>query len=312
MFGRDITHSIPQKYITRSSITHCYDNQKKKKNYKDNLGNTQPFPIFHGHVTRDRSGSHRNHRTCQRYRNRQSDVGKPISPEILCTMDEAIDMILSRDDNEHVAYSIDVYIRLDTNMLQLDGDQLLTYIRTRIEFGRTFSCHCSQDQDAQRQVTDANRRRLDSRMETFTCGGRIDGMIDKHSSYVHLDIEHSIGHVPRPPNRNDLYRDILNQFPEAIGVLTQRQFYFWRNCAFESQYKLHRVQCTSAEILIDRATSQGVQKVFRRVNTQYSGLGFVMRLFGTICGLAEVEELNVDSAFKTNRTGHELFGIVAT
>ncbi|KAI9274525.1 hypothetical protein BDA99DRAFT_568737 [Phascolomyces articulosus] len=37
-----------------------------------------------------------------------------------------------------------------------------------------------------------------------------------------------------------------------------------------------------------------------------------MPLFGTICELAEEEEFHVDSTFKTNRTGHELFGIVAT
>ncbi|KAI9269098.1 hypothetical protein BDA99DRAFT_535173 [Phascolomyces articulosus] len=72
---------------------------------------------------------------------------------------------------------------LDTGMLEHDDNQLLTRIRTRIEAidgyyyyqefapnpwlksGCIFSCHCSQDQDAQNQVADSRHRRLDSRLK---------------------------------------------------------------------------------------------------------------------------------------------------
>ena len=37
-----------------------------------------------------------------------------------------------------------------------------------------------------------------------------------------------------------------------------------------------------------------------------------MPLFRVICEMAEVEEFHVDSTYKTNRTGHELFSIVAS
>ncbi|KAI9258883.1 hypothetical protein BDA99DRAFT_561255 [Phascolomyces articulosus] len=189
---------------------------------------------------------------CQRCRNRQSDVGKPIAEELLCTMDKAMEMIPSRDDDDdHVTYTLNVYIRLDDDI-------------------------------------------------NLFCGSRINGLIDKRNANIHLNIEHSIGHIARPPieiyNVDDeirlhieensitmsattLYQDILTRYPEqALGVLTQPQ-------------------------------------VFTQVTNQYSGLGFVMPLFRTILQssqMGEVEEFHVDSTFKTNRTGHELFRIVAT
>ncbi|KAI9262365.1 hypothetical protein BDA99DRAFT_560209 [Phascolomyces articulosus] len=154
--------------------------------------------------------------TCQRCLNRQSDVGKPIAEELLRTMDEAMEMIPSRDDNDdHVA--------------------------------------CSLNQ----QVEGANRRWLDSRFETFFYGGQINGLIDKRNAYVHLNIEHSIGHIARPPietnsvdeeirlyieencitmSATTLYQDILTLYPEqALGVLTQPQVYYWWNHAFQRQ-----------------------------------------------------------------------------
>ena len=37
-----------------------------------------------------------------------------------------------------------------------------------------------------------------------------------------------------------------------------------------------------------------------------------MPLFSVICGLGDVEEFHVDSTYKTNRSGHELFSVVAS
>ncbi|KAI9255269.1 hypothetical protein BDA99DRAFT_607170 [Phascolomyces articulosus] len=218
--------------------------------------------------------------TCQRRRNRQSDVGKPLPKNF-------------------------------------PHDELLTDIRTRIEAIDGYHYY--------QEFTPNPRKKLD---RTFSC--RINGLIDKPNAYVHLKIKHSIGHIARPPidiyNVDDEIRlhieetasqYILTRYPEqqALGVLTQPQVYYWWNCAFERQYKLDRVQFISTEMSIDRAITQGVQKVFTQVTSQYSGLGFVMPLFCTILQLSqmgEVEEVHVDSTFKTNRTGHEHFGIVAT
>ncbi|KAG2214782.1 hypothetical protein INT45_011563 [Circinella minor] len=330
------------------------------------------------------AGRQRQYKTCKTCRNRRSDVGKPIADDLLITLEEALEMIPSRYDDDEITetnredasidYSITAYIRLDQEMLDMDDQHLVTHIRTSIEardgyhyyhyfmaathlkFGSTFICCCSQSSESQRQVPDNRRRRIHTRMETFSCNGYINGMIDRPNSYVRITIEHSTGHraAPSATNNNvdrelityisekcitmsaqDLYLDILTVYPNTMGTLTQAQVYYWWNKSFESQYKLHRNQFTSTEMHLDRAAARGVEKVSHlytivpwdisfetvygetdmilgRTCQQYSTLGFTMPLFRVICEMAEVEEFHVDSTYKTNRTGHELFSIVAS
>ncbi|KAG2221941.1 hypothetical protein INT45_013277 [Circinella minor] len=107
-------------------------------------------------------------------------------------------------------------------------------------------------------------------METFSCNGYVNGMIDRLNCYVRVTIEHSTGHRAAPSATNN------------------------------------NVDCE-----IEQA-ARGVEKILGRTRQQYSTLGFTMPLFRVICEMAEVEEFHVDSIYKTNRTGHELFSIVAS
>ncbi|KAI9491741.1 hypothetical protein BDB00DRAFT_930163 [Zychaea mexicana] len=66
-------------------------------------------------------------------------------------------------------------------------------------------------------------------------------------------------------------------------------------------------------MLVDRAADKGVRKIFISAQNNYSAIGFTMPLFDVICGSQQLaEEYHVDSTYKTNRAGYELFGIVAT
>ncbi|KAI9243340.1 hypothetical protein BDA99DRAFT_530641 [Phascolomyces articulosus] len=250
------------------------------------------------------------YKTCITCRNRRSDVGKAIPNEMLITLDEAIELIPSRYDDDEgtvidrdsasINYSVDVYIRIDENMAAMDDEQLLTDIRTRVEgrdgyhyyqyftkdtrlkYGNSFICACSQDYDTQRQVVDDRRKRICTRMDVSLCGGFIKGLIERRFEYVHLTIEHSIGHRAAPDSVNndvdedirvyiqqnctrmsaqDLYRDILGRFPNVLGSLKQSQVYYWWNQSFEHQYRLHNNQFTSADMLLDQVAGQGIMKV---------------------------------------------------
>ncbi|KAI9248792.1 hypothetical protein BDA99DRAFT_542367 [Phascolomyces articulosus] len=247
------------------------------------------------------AGNTREYRTCVICRNRESDVDKPVPEEWLISFEEALLLAPSRyDDDENIntahgerafiEYTLDVYIHLDYELLELDEETILTRIRTRIEgrdgyhyyqevtpspalkFARSFCCRCSQDYDVQRQVLNVDRRRLDSRMETYLCGGHIQGMVDKRNRYAHINVEHSTGHPALPVSTmyqvneeirthilqncitmdaHALYLDILDRFPNTLGRLTQPQVYYWWNRSFETQYRLANNQYESARLLIE-------------------------------------------------------------
>ena len=222
------------------------------------------------------TGRQRQYKTCRTCRNRKSDVGKPIADHLLITLEEALELIPSRYDDDEITeinrdhasidYSITAYIRLEHEMLNLDDQHLVTRIRASIEardgyhyyqyfttgpqlkFDSTFVCCCSQSSESQRQVPDDRCRRIFTRIETFSCNGSINGMIDRANGYVRITIEHSTGNraAPNAMNKNvdedireyirekcitinakDLYLDILNTYPSVMGnyrnTLDQRQ-----------------------------------------------------------------------------------------
>ncbi|KAI9253477.1 hypothetical protein BDA99DRAFT_519934 [Phascolomyces articulosus] len=200
-----------------------------------------------------------------------------VPEEWLISFDEALSLLPSRyDDDENnntahgerafIEYTLDVYIHLDDELLELDEEFILA--RIPLKFARSFCCRCSQDYDVQRQVFNVDRRRLDSRMETYFCGGHIQGLIDKRNRYAHINVEHSTGHptlsVPTMYQVNEEIRIHILQNcikMDAHALLTQPQVYYWWNGSFETQYKLANNQYGSARLLIERALPHGVDKV---------------------------------------------------
>ena len=172
------------------------------------------------------AGRQEQYKTCRTCRNYKSDGDKPITDDLLVTLDEALELIPPRYDDDEITeinwdhasidYSITAYIRLDQEMLDLDDQHLITRIRasieardgyhyyqyftpaTQLKFGSTFFCCCSQSSESQRQVPDDRRRRIQTRMEAFSCNGSINGMIDRPNGYVCITIEHSTWHRAAP------------------------------------------------------------------------------------------------------------------
>ncbi|KAI9264337.1 hypothetical protein BDA99DRAFT_509055, partial [Phascolomyces articulosus] len=162
-------------------------------------------------------------------------------------------IITAHGERAFIEYTLDVYIHLYDKLLESDEDSILTRIRRdgyhyyqvftpspAHKFTRSFCCRCSQDYDVQRQVFNVDRRRLDSRMETYFCGGHIQVLIDKRNRYAHINVEHSTGHLALQTH--------------------QPQVYYWWNRSFETQYKLANNQYKSARLLIERALPHGVDK----------------------------------------------------
>ncbi|KAG2218866.1 hypothetical protein INT45_001689 [Circinella minor] len=162
------------------------------------------------------AGNQRDRKTCAICRGRDSDVDKPVPEDWLVTLEEALLLIPSRYDDQagngtamrgeraFIEYSLDVYIHLDEELIQMDEEHILAHICNAIEardgykyyreftpnpslkFARSFCCRCSQDYDVQRQVFNDDRQRIHSRMETYLCGGQVTGVIDKRNAVDHV------------------------------------------------------------------------------------------------------------------------------
>ena len=173
---------------------------------------------------------------------------------MVVTLDEALELMPSRYDDDEITDSITAYIRLDQHLVirihaSIEARDVYHYYQyftpgTQLKFGNTFVCCCSQSSESQRQVPDDRRRRIYTRMEVFSCNGSINGMIDKPNGYVRITIEHSTRHRAAPHainnnvdedirecirqkcvtmNAKDLYLDILNTYPNTMGTLSQSQ-----------------------------------------------------------------------------------------
>ena len=207
-----------------------------------------------------------------------SDVNKAVPKDWLITLEEALSLIPScyNDQAENattihrerafIEYSLDVYICLDEQLLQIDEEQILAHICMAIEnwdgykyyreftpnctmkFAHSFCCHCSQDYDVQWQVFNDDHRQIDFRVGTYFYGGQVTGVINKCNTYAHISIKHSSGHPVLPIstiyNVNEdihmhilsnyitmdasaLYIYTLDRFPYMIGKLSQPQVYYW-------------------------------------------------------------------------------------
>ncbi|KAG2221940.1 hypothetical protein INT45_013276 [Circinella minor] len=96
------------------------------------------------------AGRQRQYKTCKMCQNRRSDVGKPITDDLLVTLEEALEMISCHYDDDEIAetnrddasidYSITTYIRLDQEML--DNQHLVTHICTSIEAHDGYHYYC--------------------------------------------------------------------------------------------------------------------------------------------------------------------------
>lgn len=140
-----------------------------------------------------------------------------------------------------------------------------------------FTAYCIQDSSIQNQETDDNARtRYRRRMETYPCGGTIEGVIDLINFCVHLDINHNhTDRHPPPPYEEvddeatteqirhfirqharehdryvtDIHASLIRTYPTSTVSLGQ--VYYWWNKEMETQYKLVENQFESARMLIE-------------------------------------------------------------
>ncbi|KAG0181557.1 hypothetical protein DFQ29_008021, partial [Apophysomyces sp. BC1021] len=133
-------------------------------------------------------------------------------------------------------------------------------------------------------------------METFRCGGQVSGHIDRVNDVINLNIEHSTGH-PAPYcalnfSAHDLYERAIEDYPNETENLTCAQVYYWWSEGIASSYRLDSDEIVSSRLLIERAASTDVRKVFDRAEKGVSALGFVTPLFNIASTSPFVEEFH--------------------
>lgn len=65
-----------------------------------------------------------------------------------------------------------------------------------------FTAYCAQPRELQQQVSEESRRRLYTRMTSYSCGGCVSGKIDRRNMAVHILIRHKQQH--QRPDEEDL------------------------------------------------------------------------------------------------------------
>ncbi|KAI9311879.1 hypothetical protein BX666DRAFT_1993571 [Dichotomocladium elegans] len=216
------------------------------------------------------AGRIEDYRTCDRCRARQSTVGQGVPEEGRISFDEFVESLPSRyitdstDAGEvDVQYSFHAYISMDAEMVAMEDLAIIDSISSSIESADGYRYHlinvahpmkkhavafylgCAQDESVQRQVAD--RQRLTSRMETFPCGGRVTGEIDRRNHQIMIDIQHDPGHcryavqnraVPHGVREfirdnalsydaSALFSRVRLQFPEESRDVTQAQVWLF-------------------------------------------------------------------------------------
>ncbi|KAI9312983.1 hypothetical protein BX666DRAFT_1983959, partial [Dichotomocladium elegans] len=244
------------------------------------------------------AGRIEDYHTCDRCRARQSTVGQGVPEKGRISFDEFVKSLPSRyiadstDADEcvvDVQYSFHVYISMDAEVVTMEDLAIIDSISSSIESADGYHYHlinvahpmkkhavafylgCAQDESIQRQVAD--RQRLTSRMETFPCGGRVTGEIDRRNHQIMIDIQHDPGHcryavqnraVPHGVREficdnalsydaSELFSRVRLQFPKESRDVTQAQVYYWWNNTTTQMYRRHEDQLVSSKILLQEA-----------------------------------------------------------
>ena len=103
---------------------------------------------------------------------------------------------------------------------------------------------------------------------------------------------------------------IFDTFSDDL-VKPSQVYHWWRKYTL-SRFHRNNDEIISAGILIDELREKGFERILfsDAEEVGISSVAFVTPLFRILAQDERVEEYHIDSTFKTNRKGYELFGIV--
>ncbi|SAM02978.1 hypothetical protein [Absidia glauca] len=258
---------------------------------------------------------------------------KEVDDGVYLTADIYLDQRLRDMSNEQILQVI------------LDKVQLLDHYeyywkysgKTQLRHCEGFAAVCSQDKEVAHHVDVSVLRRRYQRMESFACKGKVYGFINRKYNWVNLNVVHLLDHerpevleatmiraTPMPQaiksficaqidihdlNAVNLYEKVVDEFGYVVnrGQVSNA----WRN-AFVDSYKKHEDQLLSSQLLVRSLFQDSdCEELMFRSTADVKYFGFKTGFFNILTRSNQVTEYHVDSTYKTNRAGFELFGVVA-
>lgn len=148
----------------------------------------------------------------------------------------------------------------------------------------------------------------DQGLVTIRCYHETFHEVPESPSTVPNEIRQYIADRSRYVNFSGICMEVWKRFPSTILRPTQIR-HWWRQHTTSTYYR-DVDEIVSAKKLILELADEGFEDIFFE-DGEVSAFGFTSPFFATLVRNSSVKEWHIDSTFKTNRKGYELFGVVA-
>ncbi|KAJ7240933.1 hypothetical protein C8J57DRAFT_1561968, partial [Mycena rebaudengoi] len=194
---------------------------------------------------------------------------------------------------------------------------------------KTYTYYCAQNRDEMqkpRQHEDPRKRRARMTMTRFECDGMLHITIDDdaqkaplrlrlqhhepHLHYVEITINQKIKTLVeslKHESATNIWTHVLRENPET--EITQKQIYALWSDLNEGAWRLDDDQVKSAQMVLQKMEGTEVELI--PINPEPGIHSITFGFKEILDGWAEkTEELAMDSTWKTNQAGYELYGFV--
>ncbi|KAJ9111276.1 hypothetical protein QFC22_006576 [Naganishia vaughanmartiniae] len=196
-----------------------------------------------------------------------------------------------------------------------------------VETKATYRFYCAQNQkEVKRRKEDPLRARTP--MDRFPCMGSMVIIIDsadlsrftirykhteEHEHFTDISIpQDAKDHIKAKKDKtpSELYADLKQQYLGRSMFFTQKQVYARWCLENEMVWKLRPEQLVSAGMILERMAGRGIERVPLVQEAGVEAFAFVMKDVLTERGTM-IHEIGMDSTWKTNALGYELYAFVA-
>ena len=249
-------------------------------------------------------------------------------------------------------YRFEAKVNLDSNHLSMNDEDVAKLIcltlgnvdgyryilqfanNPALTFQAMFYATCCQSDRLHAQTQPDERQRQFVCRQRYSCNGRIEGSIDRNERLARVSIQHDMPHEPPRPesvetpthirqfihdlaprqDAREVYHSVRREFPDDL-LITQAQIYYWWRESVRRLYQMDNDELISSRMLIrQRYSTHGYREVYWRYDNTMGvkAFGFATPLFNRIISAQSVNEYHIDSTFKTNRAGYELFVVISS
>ncbi|KAG6917946.1 hypothetical protein DXG01_017130, partial [Tephrocybe rancida] len=277
---------------------------------------------------------------------RQRGLGKDTSKEgpPTLTLASVIDLLT---ENKNSSFELHAYVALDDSCMGLSGPQLSGHLARKVwdatdyRFNykkktpsktsstlMKYSYYCAQNEAEQSKPKlneNPSKRRARMCMQRFKCDGWLHVSVDENdSSQVIMRITHYENHIPYTDiSVSEKVEELIGSLVDLPatkiwdivlekkleGQLTQKQVYAHWAQHNENRWRLDNDQVLSARKVLEACEGIEVNVIDVPHEKGISSLAFAFREVLSVYG-SKITEIAMDSTWKTNAAGYELYGIV--